>query len=177
MASSTVNNNTSTFMLLMRIFCLTACLVFSNHLYAQRYQLLKVYDGDTVQLTGTNGKFKFRLSEIDAPERNQAYGKKSRRALLKLCKGRDVNVSAIITGTDQYERYLGKLYCNGTDAGLYLVERGLAWHYLKYSNDLTIFSAQMNAKQAQIGLWKQNNPTPPWVWRKQQQFNKKHQSP
>lgn len=158
----------------IRLLFLSIFLLFSSHLSAQPYQLSTVYDGDTVQLIGATGKLKLRLSEIDAPERNQAYGKKSRRALMKLCKGRDVNVSAIITGTDQYQRYLGKLYCNGKDAGLHLVELGLAWHYLKYSNDLTISYAQINAKKAKLGLWKQNNPTPPWVWRKQQQFNKTH---
>jgi len=74
-----------------------------------------VYDGDTVKLRSNNSQdeFKLRLSDIDAPERNQSYGLKSRRALMKLCKGENITVTARISGIDKYQRSLGKLECNG----------------------------------------------------------------
>ena len=132
---------------------------------AESYSVTYVYDGDTVKLRNFNGEFKLRLTDIDAPERNQSYGKKSGRALTKLCKGKAIAVTAQIFGTDKYNRYLGKLQCNNVDASLYLVEHGLAWHNQKYSSDVVIFNAASRARQQRLGLWKNKNPMPPWVWR------------
>jgi micrococcal nuclease len=132
---------------------------------AESYVVSYVYDGDTVKLSNHSGDLKLRLTDIDAPERNQAYGKKSRRALSKLCKGKSIFVSAKILGTDKYNRHLGKLECNNVDASLYLVEHGLAWHNAKYSSDLDIANAASKARQQRLGLWKSKNPMPPWVWR------------
>lgn len=132
---------------------------------ADSYIVSNVYDGDTVELKNAGGKFKLRLSDIDAPERNQAYGKKSRRALTKLCKGKNTLATAQILGTDKYNRYLGNLQCNGVDASLHLVEHGLAWHNAKYSNNPATMNAEAIARQKRLGLWKNKNPMPPWVWR------------
>lgn len=129
------------------------------------YTVNKVYDGDTVELKNIDGNLKLRLTDIDAPERDQAYGQKSRRALIKLCKGNKIRVTAQIVGIDKYSRSLGKLQCNGVDAGLYLVKHGLAWHNKKYSNNLATFKAHAIARQKKIGLWKEKKPVPPWVWR------------
>lgn len=129
------------------------------------YIVTNVYDGDTVELSNFSGRLKLRLTDIDAPERNQTYGKKSRRALTKLCKGKKITVSAQILGTDKYNRYLGNLECNHVDAGLYLVEHGLAWHNAKYSNNPITLNAETIARQKRLGLWKSKRPTPPWVWR------------
>lgn len=129
------------------------------------YTVSRVYDGDTVLLKNSRGKLKLRLTDIDAPERNQAYGQKSRRSLSKLCKGSKVNVTAQIVGTDKYGRSLGKLQCNGVDAGLYLVKHGLAWHNTKYSSNYATLNAEAIARQKRLGLWRNKKPMPPWVWR------------
>lgn len=149
-----------------RFIFISLCLVFSTQgNAADSYVVSYVYDGDTVKLKNHSGELKLRLTDIDAPERNQAYGKKSHRALSKLCKGNNIVVSAQLLGTDKYNRYLGKLQCNHVDASLYLVEHGLAWHNEKYSNDTVISNAASKARQQRLGLWKSKNPTPPWVWR------------
>jgi len=129
------------------------------------YTVSRVYDGDTVLLKNSSGKLKLRLTDIDAPERNQAYGQKSRRALSKLCKGAKTSVTTQIVGTDKYDRSLGKLQCNGADAGLYLVKHGLAWHNVKYSANHATLTAEAIARQKRIGLWRNKKPVPPWVWR------------
>ncbi|MDI1308327.1 MAG: thermonuclease family protein [Methylotenera sp.] len=131
-----------------------------------------VYDGDTVKLRhiSTNDsqkEFKLRLTDIDAPERNQSYGLKSRRALMKLCKGKNMIVTAQISGTDKYQRSVGRLECNGIDASYYLAEHGLAWFYKQYSNDKAIENAAKNARQLTLGLWADSNPIAPWDWRHQ----------
>lgn len=138
---------------------------------SENYAVSYVYDGDTVQistlqLTDSQGQFKLRLSDIDAPERNQPYGLKARRALIKLCQGKHVAVNVEITGTDKYARQLGKLSCNGIDASLYLVEQGYAWHSAKFSNDPKLKQAAAKARENKHGLWQDPAPMPPWLWRK-----------
>jgi len=130
-----------------------------------------VYDGDTVKLrpvvsNDSHDEFKLRLTDIDAPERNQSYGLKSRRALMKLCKGENVIALVEIYGIDKYQRSLGKLKCNGVDASHYLAERGLAWFYAQYSSDTTIEKATENARKLALGLWADEHPIPPWDWRR-----------
>lgn len=121
------------------------------------------YDGDTVKIDDGLRQYKLRISDIDAPERNQRYGKQARRALMKLCKQAKVNVT--VTGIDKYQRELGYLTCNDISASEYLVEQGLAWFNVRYSNNLALQVAENRARQAKRGLWKQKKPMPPWVWR------------
>ena len=158
-------------MLKLCLTCIGLCF-FNSISQAEEaaYKVTYVYDGDTVILISINSSdpqdaFKLRLTDIDAPERNQSYGLKSRRALIKLCKGKNITVTAQISGTDQYQRSLGRIQCNGIDANYYLVEHGLAWFYKKYSHDFAISEAETNAKKLKLGLWSEENPTPPWVWR------------
>lgn len=130
------------------------------------YTVSNVYDGDTVELKHASGKLKLRLTDIDAPERNQAYGQKARRALIKLCKGSDISISVEFTGKDKYDRHLGRLQCNQTDASLYLAQNGFAWYNEKFSDDVAIKNAAATARKDRIGLWSADNPMPPWVWRR-----------
>ena len=51
------------------------------------------YDGDTVKIKDGSYEYKLRLTDIDAPERNQTYGKKSRRALMQFCKDTKIFVA------------------------------------------------------------------------------------
>ncbi len=122
------------------------------------------YDGDTVKINDNGQEFKLRINDIDAPEKNQSYGKKSRRALMNLCENGEFQAS--ITGQDKYGRKLGKLVCHGEDASLYMVQNGYAWFYHQYSSDSALELAEMEARDNKRGLWKTKQQTPPWVWRK-----------
>jgi len=113
--------------------CICLCLsIATSQAEESTYTVTYVYDGDTVKLrpVGFNesqDEFKLRLTDIDAPERNQSYGLKSRRALMNLCKGKNIIVTAQISGSDKYHRSLGRIECNGIDASYYLAKHGLAW--------------------------------------------------
>ena len=145
--------------------CLLCGIFLCATLHAQEeYTLGYVYDGDTVEIKQGAAAFKLRLLDIDAPERNQPDGLKSRRMLLNLCK--HSKIAVVITGQDKYLRYLGKLQCNGKDASLYLVETGYAWLYEKETVDPWLKQAYLDARRNQIGLWQQPDPVPPWLWRK-----------
>ena len=146
-----------------------ACLLLLSSICTQAedaYTVSNVYDGDTVELKNADGKLKLRLTDIDAPERNQDYGQKARRALIKLCKGSDIIINVELTGKDKYNRHLGKLQCNQTDVSLYMAEHGYAWHNEKYSDNLAVKNAAATARSERIGLWSANKPLPPWVWRR-----------
>ena len=146
----------------------SACLICSLSIFSQAqdtYTVSRVYDGDTVELQSPAGRFKLRLTDIDAPERNQEYGQKSRRALSKLCTGNNIKINIELAGKDKYDRNLGRLKCDSTDASLYMAQHGYAWHNAKYSNDPAIKSAANQAREKRIGLWSSKNPMPPWVWR------------
>ena len=122
------------------------------------------YDGDTVKISDKGHEYKLRLTDIDAPERTQEYGLKSRRALMQLCKNASVQVQLL--GVDKYQRKLGKLECDNQDVSFYMVENGYAWFYHQYSSDSALELAEMGARDNKRGLWKAKQQTPPWIWRK-----------
>ena len=69
----------------------------------------KVSDGDTIHVvTDGNVKFKVRLDRIDAPEKDQPYGKESTAYLTSLIRGKTVRVEW--QKKDQYGRVLGIVY-------------------------------------------------------------------
>ena len=84
-----------------------------------------VTDGDTiVLLDSTKVQHKIRLTGIDAPERGQAFGTKSKEHLSDLVAGKSVVVD--YSKYDRYQRILGKVLLNGEDVNLEQVEAGLA---------------------------------------------------
>lgn len=142
--------------------------------YADQLQgkVIKVTDGDTVNvLTSDNQTHKIRLSGIDAPEKSQAFGNKSKQALADDIDGKTVIVE--FNKRDKYQRIVGKVMFNGKDVNLSQIKRGLAWHYKKYENeqdvdDRSIYAnAEYLAQRDKVGLWFDANPMPPWDYRKQ----------
>lgn len=159
----------------MRSFWLGCCLLFAlvspSKADEKQYIVTYVYDGDTVKLHPKNtfakqNDIKLRITQMDAPERNQAYGLKARRALMQLCQGNNIVATADIVAKDKYQRSLGRLQCNQVDVSLHMVERGLAWHDEKYASDWALEQAQTKAREQKLGLWADERPMPPWVWRK-----------
>jgi micrococcal nuclease len=71
-----------------------------------------VSDGDTVHvLNQSNTKHKIRLGGIDAPEKKQAFGQKSKQNLSRLIASKNIEVE--YTKRDQYKRIIGKLIYQG----------------------------------------------------------------
>ncbi len=131
----------------------------------------RVVDGDTLYVLDANYKeHKIRLAGIDAPERKQAYGLASRKHLLSIVAGKQVTVE--YQKQDRYGRILGKILVNGVDACLEQVKAGFAWHYKKYQDeqspkDRQLYAdAENQARTERLGLWRENNPIPPWEHRR-----------
>jgi len=144
-------------------------------------KVIAVSDGDTITvLAPGNRPTKVRLAGIDAPERSQPFGQKSRQHLADLVFGKEVRVSVV--DKDRYGRVVGIVYVpkaipNGEiiiDVDLAQIESGHAWAYRDYLRGLPsgkagrYLSAERDAKEKRQGLWVDKNPEPPWDWRKEQ---------
>ncbi|MFW5431539.1 MAG: thermonuclease family protein [Methylophilaceae bacterium] len=151
------------------LLALSALLVLSFKAHAT-VNISYFYDGDTVKIIDGAEEYKLRITNIDAPERNQNYGKKSRRALMQLCQDTEIKVN--ITGTDKYRRKLGSLYCDGQDVAGFMLKHGHAWFNDRYSTDLVLALKERTARKSKLGLWRDEKPIAPWVWRR---LNKEQQ--
>ena len=136
----------------------------SNAEYLEGLKIKRVVDGDTVHVFYQDEVYKSRLTEIDAPERDQPYGSNSTEYLKSLLKEGRVDVD--ISGTDRYGRKLGRLYWRGMDINRELVSAGYAWVYDQYVTDNSFFENQSKARNSKKGLWEDQNPLEPWNWRK-----------
>lgn len=133
-----------------------------------------VADGDTITVLDiTNTQHKIRLAGIDAPEKSQPFGQRSKESLSALVFGRTVTVET--DKVDRYRRKVGKVRTpEGTDANLEQVRRGLAWHYKEYEREqseadrATYAAAEDIAREQRQGLWVEAQAVAPWEFRKAQ---------
>lgn len=118
-------------------------------------KVISVADGDTLTvLTSSYDKIKIRFQGIDAPELGQEYGQKAKDDLKAITRASGGQVAIEDLGKDQYGRTLARVYdSKGGNVGLQLVENGSAWHFEKYSDDVKLAQAQIEAKANKRGLW------------------------
>lgn len=130
-------------------------------------RVVGVLDGDTVTvLDADKREHRIRLAEIDAPEKRQAFGQRSKQSLSELCFGATARV--LSRGRDRYGRVLGRLSCAGVDANAEQVHRGMAWVYRRYALDLSLYALEDEARAAGRGLWRDPQPVAPWEFRANQ---------
>ncbi|WP_228256191.1 thermonuclease family protein [Aliarcobacter butzleri] len=128
-------------------------------------KVVKVSDGDTITvLTSDKTQYKIRLNDIDAPEKKQAFGNKSKDNLAKYIAGKTVKVE--YKTKDKYKRILGTIYYNNIDINLQQVKDGYAWVYKKYSKNQDYYNAEKVSRENKKGLWIDRNPIAPWEFRK-----------
>jgi endonuclease YncB( thermonuclease family) len=161
----------------MNIFqCLaTFLLLVAGNLNAATLEgkVVHVADGDTITvLDATNTQHKIRLQGIDAPEKAQAFGQKSKQSLHQLVHSKQVTIE--YQKKDKYGRTVGKVVHNGTDVCVAQIKLGMGWHYKQYESEQskedreTYSQAELAARTEAKGIWKDKNPTPPWEFRKQE---------
>ena len=133
--------------------------------------VVAISDGDTITvLDAEKVQHKIRLGGIDAPEKKQAFGTRSKQSLSDLTFSKLVTVET--SKQDRYGREVGKIMVDGVDANLEQVQRGFAWHYKAYQleqsgTDRKLYDfAESEARAARRGLWSDAVPIPPWDWRK-----------
>ena len=174
----------SSFCLLLLGFLLAPAPALSESLHGR---VVGVSDGDTITvLDADHQQYKIRLSGIDAPEKAQPFGQRSKENLSHLVFGREVTVEW--RKKDRYGRTVGKVLvaeptCQEAtcpkimDACHAQVVAGMAWWYRQYAKEQESGDAnryeqsELEARSRRIGLWSDPQPTPPWDWRKEKKMS------
>lgn len=133
-------------------------------------KVIGVSDGDTIDvLDRLKVTHRIRLAGVDAPEKAQPFGRRSKEHLSDSVFGKQVEVQG--GKIDKYGRTVGKILVNGLDANLEQIRAGLAWHYKAYASEqsaedrIRYSTAEENARSQRVGLWSENQQMPPWEWR------------
>jgi endonuclease YncB( thermonuclease family) len=136
--------------------------------------VIVVIDGDTVLFkpdspyrAGAHGAvsrafLKIRLANIDAPEKDQPYGEAATRELSALVLNQRVQLDTV--ATDVYGRTIALIQLGSMQVNTELVRRGLAWASA-FHRKPALLVMQRDAQHASRGLWRENAPVPPWIWR------------
>lgn len=134
-------------------------------------EVVGLVDGDTVTvLDATKTQYRIRLTGIDAPEKHQSFGARSRNSLSDMVFRKTVKVE--FQKKDRYGRIVGKVIIGSLDASLEQVRRGMAWHYKAFeqeqsqSDRLLYTQAEEDARKAHRGLWRERDPIAPWDFRR-----------
>lgn len=135
---------------------LTPCL-------ASAHKVIGISDGDTMTLLVDQKQLKIRLANIDAPEKTQAFGERSKQSLSDLCWGKDAQFNA--QSIDKYGRTVAIVRCGGIEVNRAQVQRGMAWVYPKYNTDASLPALEVSARNSKSGLWSDKTPTAPWEFR------------
>ena len=128
-------------------------------------RVVSVHDGDTLTVLIEHKQVKVRLTDIDAPELGQPFGRNSKQSLSDLCFGKLATLD--VRGQDRYKRALAQVTCDGRDANAEQVRRGYAWTYTRFAPaGSPLYAIQNEARAAHRGLWAERSPVAPWEWRR-----------
>ena len=137
-------------------FLITSLLLLSSLAQAETISGKVIGDGDTIDvLDAVRTPHRIRLGGIDAPEKAQPFGARSKQHLSEQVFGKQVDVQ--FSKADQNGRPVGKVMVNGRDANLEQIRSGFAWHYKKYqkdqlASDRAIYAeAEISARQIKAG--------------------------
>ncbi len=153
-------------------------------------KVVKIIDGDTIIVMTNNKEIRVKLYGIDCPELNQPYGIEAKSYISNMYRskveilGIDIDKHNRLTALTYHKYSFGRNtmilpwripgFKNPPFFGNEgLIKEGLAWAYPEnctnaICKDLKKF--QVEAKKKKKGLWKDKNPTPPWLWKEKQEL-------
>jgi endonuclease YncB( thermonuclease family) len=144
--------------------CALLVLCVSAHATEITGQVVAVSEGDTLVFQDRNQRdYKVRLAGIDAPEILQAFGRKSRFSLKDMVFLKPARLVGIAPAPDDAGVTLARVFVGDTDVGLAQVARGMAW--ARGADGQPYETAEQSARAQRKGLWRDDAPTPPWLWR------------
>lgn len=125
----------------------------------------KIFDGDTLEVQMDDGTFHIlELAHIDAPEREQPYG----REVIDYLKFQLLNNDILFKNHDDKQ----EVFFQGININLELVTQGMAWvagEPKAFPNLKYYQQAEEKATHQGKGIWKLPHDLriPPWLWRQQ----------
>lgn len=139
-----------------------------THQRSDRGRVVGVRDGDTIDVSFGGGQpLRVRLFGVDSPEYGQVFGDAATSFTTQRCMGQWVTIEVV--DRDKYSRLVGIVTCaDGQVLNEDLLASGMAWWFEKFAPDRADYAAlEARARDAQIGLWSQPSPQPPWTFREE----------
>ncbi len=136
-------------------------------------KVVKVNDGDSIEVELDSGHARVRMSAIDTPEYDQPYGAQSSAALKALLPiGSAVELEVVTQ--DQFKRMVAVVWlvdgARRTNVNETMLRQGQAWAYRRYMRDPRFCDIEQEARSKKLGLWAQ--PVSDWVYPPEWRFLK-----
>lgn len=130
-------------------------------------KVIKIKDGDTIDILFDGKPLTIRFAHVDCPEKKQPFGNVAKQFTADKCFGQIVTIQNE-NKYDRNKRLIGVVINEqGENVNKELLKAGLAWHYKKYSTDSSYSELEVIARESKVGLWVESNAIPPWDWRNQ----------
>jgi endonuclease YncB( thermonuclease family) len=129
-------------------------------------RVVGVQDGDSITVMRQQESVQVRLHGVDCPELHQAFGEAAKKLTSTLVFGVTVRVRRVTA--DRYGRMVAVVtLADGRVLQEELLRAGLAWWFRRYApKEARLARLEEEAREARLGLWVDEDPTPPWLWRK-----------
>jgi endonuclease YncB( thermonuclease family) len=128
--------------------------------------VVKVLDGDTLEVRHQGRILRVRLFGIDAPEWQQAFSHQAKAFTRQRVQGQRVELRS--KDWDKYGRLVAVVHVGGDSLNEELLREGLAWVHIYYCKEPICRKwrqLEQEARMARRGLWKNDTPVPPWKWK------------
>lgn len=131
----------------------------------QQAQVLRVIDGDTIEVLLNEKKEKIRVIGINTPEvvdprkAVECFGKEASSFAKQILEGQTVILESDLSQQerDKYGRLLRYIFVNNIDFGKRMIAEGYAYEYTydsPYKYQLEYKNAESEASEQKLGLWK-----------------------
>ena len=127
-------------------------------------KVVEVIDGNTFILKSGSESTIIVLDGLDCPEKGQPYYEEASKCLRRLVFKKAIVVE--VKGLDRKGNTIGRI-AGVTDPQHTLLREGLAWPS-DNTTDMEYLLLMQEAKEKQLGVWSEESPTPPWIYRRQQ---------
>jgi micrococcal nuclease len=118
--------------------------------------VIRVIDGDTIEVSLAGAIYDVRYIGIDTPEFGEPWADEATELNKELVEGETVWLEKDVSETDKYGRLLRYVYVGDTFVNAELVKQGLAWakaYEPDTKNQDSFEELEAKAKQDKIGIW------------------------
>ncbi|MCM2283669.1 MAG: thermonuclease family protein [Desulfobacula sp.] len=142
----------------------------------QKFKVMKIFDGDSLQVSAMDLVFSIRLVGIDSPEmganglNGQPFSREARSYLETLLIDREITLKSY--GADNYHRQLAEIFLDGKNINLEIIKQGLAEVYRgapPKTLDIQLYlKEEETARSAGKGIWRlKKTYKSPKQWRRE----------